>query len=854
MSGVRPAVLAASILLAVLGAARTARADAPPPADPGPSDARPVDPAISVRARAVPERIGPGESGVLALDIDVPAGWHLWSLDPGEGPQALALELAGATGFALTGPWHGPQPHKVFDRGFERELAQYGGAAGATTLHFERALAVDAGATPGPRTAQVVVRGQICTDETCLGQRLRAELQLEIVAEKTGLVAATPAGEVLASAGSSASPPIAGAGMGAASGSLLEFLIAAFLAGLAALATPCVFPAIPLTVSFFSKYSDERFGRGALLAGFYALSMVACFTLAGVALSVFLGASGVQQFASHPVFNVILALVLVFFSLNLLGMFEIQAPPFLLELTNKLESKWGPAARGGKKGGLADFLAVGVAAVTATTVFFTCTVAFVGVVVVAAADGEWFWPTIGMLAFASAFVLPFFLLALFPQAARRLRGKSGNWLVVTRVTLGFIELAAAIKFFSNADLVWKTNILTRDAALALWVSLFALCGLFLLGKLRLGEDHADGEIHISVPRMLISALTFAFTLFLALGLFTGRSLGWIDGWLPPVTFVGETAVARTGGTGGRASAPSFAWIHDLEEGRARAAETGQLVFVNYTGFTCTNCRYMEGSVFPRPEIASILETMVLVELYTDGLEPQHEKARDDQVKRFRTAALPFYAVERADGTVIATFPSSTNDPEEFRRFLADARAQAGPSKPAAAVAARAAAGSVGPDAPAAAPADAPLRLATEALAGGRPAPAIAPGKWTLLNFWATWCGPCRTELQGFLADVGNALEAKGGRFAAITVDEPDARAEALVFMRKIGVPDPSALQLGMPFDATTVDARLGFDGSQLPYTVLIAPDGRVAWRHNEALDKKQLEAILAEHMGYAALR
>jgi thiol-disulfide isomerase/thioredoxin len=256
---------------------------------------------------------------------------------------------------------------------------------------------------------------------------------------------------------------------------------------------------------------------------------------------------------------------------------------------------------------------------------------------------------------------------------------------------------------------------------------------------------------------------------------------------------------------------------------------------------------MEGSVFPRPEIAGLLDRLVLVELYTDGLEPQHERAREDQVARFRTAALPFYVVERADGTVLATFPSSTNDPEEFRRFLADAMAKGATAGAAATVAAVPGAS---PTSAAAVSAEPAVTLTAQRLSGGAPVGAIAPGKWTLVNFWATWCGPCRAELEAFLADVGQGLVKKGGQFATVSIDDPEARPEALTYMQKLGLAD-----VAFVLDSSAVvDPRLGFDGSKVPHTVLIAPDGRVAWRHSEALERQQLEAVLAEHMGYAALR
>ncbi len=783
------------------------------------------DVSITARAIASPSKLGPGDMGVLAVEIDVPAGWHLWALDPGEGPQPLAIVLPAEAPLAFDGPWHGPTPKKVYDKGFQRDLLQY---QGGETLTFERAIKVGPAATAGALELPVNVRGQICTEEQCLSQRLKVPLKLELMAAPLGLKTAAAKGVELAARGEggaavpspAAGSPPGGPKSGPPQGEgLFSFLLLAFLAGLGALATPCVFPAIPLTVSFFSKFASESVARGARLAAFYAVSMVACFTAAGVLISVLVGATGVQRFAAHPVFNLALATILVVFSLNLLGMFEIKVPSFLLSFTNNLEGRFGPNARGpAGGGGLSDYVAVGVAAMTSTTVFFTCTVAFVGVVVVAAAQGEWFWPTVGMLAFSSAFVLPFFLLALFPQAARRLRGKSGSWLVVTRVTLGFIELAAALKFFSNADLVLETGILSRDAALALWVPLFLLAGAFLLGKLRFGEEMSVDEGHpISVPRMLTGAAVLSFSLYLALGLFTGRPMGWIDGWLPP----GERS-------------PKLAWLEDLKAARTQAARDERLVFTNYTGFTCTNCRYMESTVFSRDDVTKLLGSMVLVELYTDGQRPVHDENREDQIRRFGTAALPFYAVERPDGTVVATFPSSTNHPEEFRRFLEDAIAKA-------------------KSAPAHAQKEAPPTLRTTLLTGGEPFQAISAGKWSLVNFWASWCAPCREELEGFMVDVGRNMEARGGRFLAVTIDDDADREKAQAFLSKIALPAASQLAVPASYDASTVDPRLGFKGN-VPFTALIDPDGRLAWSAHERLDRATLEAVLAEHLGYAALR
>jgi thiol:disulfide interchange protein len=473
-----------------------------------------------------------------------------------------------------------------------------------------------------------------------------------------------------------------------------------------------------------------------------------------------------------------------------------------------------------------------VAALTSTTVFFTCTVAFVGLVLVAAASGEWFWPTVGMLAFSSAFALPFFLLAMFPQAAKRLQGKAGGWLTATRVTLGFLELAAATKFLSNADLVWDWGLVTRQAVLVVWVPLFFLCGLFLLGKLHIGDEStALPEGRTGVLQMLAAVVMFALALNLGVGLVQNKPFGgWLDGWLPPVQ-----AAATSDGT----AAPALAWTHSLSEGRARAEREGKLVFVNYTGYTCTNCRYMEGGVFPDRRILPLLQQMVLVELYTDGGKPEHDDNRDDQVKRFGTAALPLYSVEDAQGSVLASFPSSTNDVEEFQHFLEGALAAGGARAPA-----RSSSLGVAPSAKPAA-----VMLQTTRLTDGAPALAVVDGQWSLVNFWATWCSPCREELEGFLVATGAKLASHGGVFRTVAVEGDEKVAEARSYMTRLGVPADAALRIEADSGETAVDPKLEWEDGSLPFTFLVSPGGEVVWRHTGALNREQLHSVLSRFAG-----
>jgi thiol:disulfide interchange protein len=784
------------------------------------------DAKLGVSAKVEPARLGQGDRGLLRVDVQIPRGWHLWSMDPGPGPQALVMNLEAGAGLELVDGWTGAEPERQFDRGFGRELARYTTEA----VRFERPVQAVSGAP-----SSLLVRGQICSEGEggrCLSQKISVPIGVELAGQALNQPAPTSSLAPLAVAQAAPAVPAVSAAPASVEAELaaarergfLSFVALAFLFGLGALATPCVFPAIPLTVSFFSKYSGESVGRGARLASVYALTMVGAFTFLGVMLSILFGVTGVQQFAAHPVFNLVLAGVLVFFSLNLLGLFEIQAPQFLLGAANRLESNLGDAAQGAgtrRRGGASDYVAVAVAAITSTTVFFTCTVAFVGLVLVAAASGEWFWPTVGMLAFSSAFALPFFLLAMFPQAAKRLQGKAGGWLTATRVTLGFLELAAATKFLSNADLVWDWGLVTRQAVLAVWVPLFFLCGLFLLGKLQIGEESTAGvQGRTGVVQMLAAVVMFALTLHLGVGLFQNKPFGgWLDGWLPPVEVAANAAPGAE---------PTLAWSHSLDEGRARAEREGKLVFVNYTGYTCTNCRYMEGGVFPDRRILPLLGQMVLVELFTDGGKPEHDRNRDDQVERFGTAALPLYSVEDAKGNVIASFPSSTNDVEEFRRFL-DGALQAGKARAEPAQAA-------------------PALLQTTRLADGAPATAAAPGQWSLVNLWATWCSPCREELESFLVATGKDLASRGAAFRTVAVETDDKLPEARSYMSRLGVPTDDQLRIDSDAE-DAVDPKLEWESGELPFTFLVSPRGEVVWRHTGALKRDQLHSALNQFAG-----
>jgi thiol:disulfide interchange protein DsbD len=300
-----------------------------------------------------------------------------------------------------------------------------------------------------------------------------------------------------------------------------------------------------------------------------------------------------------------------------------------------------------------------------TLTSFTCTAPFVGTLLVLASQGDWQWPLVGMMAFAGVFALPFVLLALAPQLAASLP-RSGAWLNSVKVSMGFLEVAAAMKFLSNADLVWGWHVFTRDVVLATWIAVAALLSAYLLGLFRVGHDKPVERV--GAARLVLTMICLALGVHLATGL-TGRRLGEIEAFLPP---------AQEDIAGEVAGGDDLPWIlNDYEAALARARQENRLLMIDFTGYTCTNCRWMEANMFPRPDVRRELEQYVRVRLYTDGQGETYERHQQFQQKTFGTVALPYYAIVDAEGAPIARFPGLTRNTAEFVEFLQKARAAGG---------------------------------------------------------------------------------------------------------------------------------------------------------------------------------
>jgi len=438
------------------------------------------------------------------------------------------------------------------------------------------------------------------------------------------------------------------------SGGLFSFLLLAIGAGLLSLLTPCVFPMIPLTVSYFTKHANDR-AAATRMATLFGGSIIVTFTSLGIIAALVVGAAGAQRIASNPWVNLFIAAVLVGFALSLLGLFELRLPNKLVNFFDR---------QGKERSGWIGVVFMGL---TLTLVSFSCTAPFVGGLLAAASGGTWVYPLAGMLVYSTTFALPFVIFALFPTALSKLP-KSGSWMNTTKVVLGFVELAAAVKFLSNADLIWKWDLISRPIGIAFIVVIFFVTGMYLLGKIRL-HDEPPPE-HLGAGRILGAIGFFVLGLYMIPGLL-GAPLNRLDAYLPPRSASDISVVSLLSGSGFETTGIFEAdwFIDDINGAFAMASQSGKPVLVDFTGYTCTNCREMEANVFIRAPIADRFEKdFILLRLYTDDLE------KGDGFNRYQldmtgTVALPTYAIVAPDTERLILRKSGVMNVEEFGSFL-----------------------------------------------------------------------------------------------------------------------------------------------------------------------------------------
>jgi thiol:disulfide interchange protein DsbD len=563
---------------------------------------------------------------------------------PTGGPNQTTIRLADSPAVAAQQLYF-PAPERKYDPNFQIETETY---KKSIKFYFNSKLADTT--PPGALELTAQMRYQLCNDKQCLPpKKVTATTTLTVDAGAAKTAVQIPSGWTLFQprndeqglAGGAIPPKNASTqnqGLGA-------FLLLAFGFGLASIFTPCVFPMIPITMSFFLNQGDPSRGQAVRQAVVFCLGIMLLFTAIGFGLTAALGPFAVVRLGSHPWINGLITLVFFVFGLSLLGAFEITLPSSLL---TKLSAE-------SNRGGYAGTLIMGLTFCLAS---FACVGPFMGTLLAASVGSDKLRPVLGMLVFSLALSSPFFLLAIFPSFLRRLP-RSGAWMSRVKVVLGFVVLAAMLKYLATVDQVLHWNLLTRERFLAVWIVLLACPGLYLLGFLRM--EGTERDENVGVGRLLLGVFFLGFALSLIPGMLGGR-LGELDAYVPAAS---ETSALTPGG----GAQYRHAIKNDYEAAFKQAKEQNKRVLVSFTGYACTNCKWMKANMFPRPEIAELMDRFILLDLYTDGSDADSVRNQERQERLFRTVAIPYYAVLDAGEKPKVSFAGLTKDPAEFSAFL-----------------------------------------------------------------------------------------------------------------------------------------------------------------------------------------
>ena len=605
-----------------------------------------------------PAEAVPGSRVVARLTATIEQGWRLYAPStptdgPLGGPSPTELSLAESPAIK-SWKFFQPPPVVKHDPNFEMNSEIY---QGEVVFWLEAELTDDA--PLGELVLEASARYSACDDKICLRPvRKTTQAVVTVAATPSAAVPPVPEGYTEAkpaakgvSVGSAPAKGTRGSGTGSGTQGLLEFAAVAFGFGLLAIFTPCVFPMIPITMSYFVSAGSTSRRQSIVQALTFCAGIVICFTGLGALVSVILGPFGTVQLGSSVWVNLFIALIFGVFAVSLFGVFEITVPSGALTSLDRLS----------RRGGTAGVLVMGLVFALAS---FACTGPFVGTLLAGSVQGGLAWPVFGMAMFSSGMALPFFALALFPAYLKKLP-KSGGWLGRVKKTMAFLILAAAVKYLSNVDLVYQWEILTRERFLAIWIVLLTLAAFYLLGFFRFPDEPPPSEPEpVGLGRLSVSAAFLVVALSLVPGMFGGR-LGELDAYVPPPEYSGISRASLGGGT-----AEKSAWIKDDYEGAlAKARASGKSVLVSFTGYSCSNCKWMKYNMFTKPAIAELTSEMILVELYTDGRDDVTAANQDLQLNRFGSVAIPHYAIVRPDETIAAEFSGRTRDVDEFRGFL-----------------------------------------------------------------------------------------------------------------------------------------------------------------------------------------
>ena len=563
--------------------------------------------------------VNQGEVAIIDVNAELDFTWRIYAVyDVPEGPSStkfiIESDIVNKSGRIIE-----PEPIEKFDEGFGNITKYHEG-----TPQFSIPLELKDDLPNGTYNVDVIIDYQVCNNSLCYPPNQITKTATFSI--KSGPIRSDFVFENFDFDKESI--------LAIADNNISSFLILAMSMGFLALLTPCVFPMIPITISFFMHRSENTNSSPVKSATVYMLGIVLTFTFLGMMLAILLGASGANQLAANPIVNMFIAFLFIYFAMSLFGFYEIEIPESLRRLSLQKENSEG-------------YVGILFMALTFTLTSFTCTVQFMGLILVAASQGEWFWPIIGMLIFSLAFASPFFFLALFPHYLTKLP-QSGGWLNSVKVVMGFLELAAAFKFISNTDLVWNWNIFTYEVVLYLWALIMLLTGLYIFGLIKFKND---SPVTFSIQRSLFALSFILFGTYLAAGNHGYDINGNIKSYLPPKKYQSN-----------------LVWNNNLDDAFIIAKEQNKNIFIDFTGVTCTNCRWMETNIFSINSVEELMSEYVLVSLYTDAGEGYLEK-REYQINRFETAALPYYVILDNNDKVLSEFPGLTRNVEEFKDFL-----------------------------------------------------------------------------------------------------------------------------------------------------------------------------------------
>ncbi len=599
-----------------------------------------------------------GEKFWVKVTMKFDKGWHSYSTKritgpDGIGPEPTNFKFEPKSAIQIDGKLITPKVKKIYDEGFETNIELLEGSA-----EFEIPVKAKKDIDFTKEKINVVAIVQQCDETSCLPTtEFKAIIAKDIYKPTQALAQVESSAELKADTTVKAEvtateqiktntevKPAADKTEQTEKPDIWTTLILSMLAGFGAFITPCVFPMVPITVSFFTKRNEQAKGKGLRDATIYALGIIITFTAVGVLFSMAMGPGGAQELTGSPWFNLAIVAIFLLFGFSLFGAYELQMPT---SWTNKLNAKSMNST------GVSSVILMSI---TFALTSFSCTGPLIGAALVSASNGDWFFPMVSMLGFSTTLAAPFFLLALFPSALNSLP-RAGGWMNNVKVVLGFIVLAITLKYLNNALIVWNAEI-PRELFISLWIGISLLLTLYTLGVFKTSHDAPVDRV--GTLRLMFALLFAGLTFYLISG-FAGKQLGFLESFLPMPS---ETELVVSSVPGATTATAKAEWMPSYKDAIEDAIKNKRMLLVDFTGKTCTNCKVMKKKLYPNAKIQELFGKYSRAELYTD-----EQINKEIQLRLFNSVALPLYAIIDPNGEKIIAIIEFTQDADEFIAFL-----------------------------------------------------------------------------------------------------------------------------------------------------------------------------------------